>query len=172
MPTPSHSWLAPLVIVPLVVGGCWVGPPLPVEEEKPNFPPLISEEFISPRQREVVIDRSEGIPQRFEVDPILDINESQRLTVYWFSGDNLLRTDTVGPLPGGFTLYRGLFTKYTGSSFDVDPCQSQWLVANEFLLTVFVADGDARFADSPEAIDDDTFTDSVNWRITFTGNCI
>lgn len=152
--------------------GCPIAPPLPVEQEKPNYPPLISEEFVDPPQREIVIVRNDGLPQRFRVDPFLDVNENELLIVYWFSSDNLLSTDTVAPEPGNVSLYRGLFNLYTGSSFDVDPCAPQWLVSDRFPLTVFVSDRQARFADGPEALGEDVFSDSFTWFITFEGECL
>jgi len=156
----------------LLLSACPVAPPLPVEQEKPNYPPLISGEFLEPPQRDVIIFRNDGTPQRFRVDPILDVNDDELLIVYWFSNDNLLSTDTVAPEPGNVALYRGLFNLYTGSTFDVDPCAPQWLVSDRFPLTVFVSDRQARFAEEPEALGEDVFSDSFTWFLTFEGECL
>ncbi len=170
MPRPLTTTL--LLAATLLLTACPFGPALPVEEAKPNYPPVISEEFTSPATRDVVILRNEGTPQRFSIDPFLDINENELLTVIWFSSDNLLSYDQVAPQIGAIPLYRGLFNLYNGSSFEIDPCAPEWRLADRVPLSVFVTDRQARFVDAPEPIGDDAFADSYTWFIRFEGECL
>ena len=155
--------------------GCVFGPALPVEEPPPNLPPLISGDFVTPRSAQVTIPR-EDAPVAFAVSQFLDANQNELLDVLWYSPHaafaGVLQIGFASPDPTNTDLYRGVFNRYTGSQFSVDPCTAQWRGVDRATLFVYVADGRMRIDDNgTPVIPEENFVDTYSWTIEFSGEC-
>ncbi len=156
---------------------CPFGPALPIDEDPPNVPPLIDQEFLQPNTDEVTVQR-DGEPRTFAVSQFLDQNPDDKLEVRWFSaqalGDGVLAEDLLGPDPTNTSLYLDLFTRYNGTQYSLDPCDGQWPTGSDrFTLTIVVADGDIVIDSTTKSprVSEGIFTDRYTWVLNFTGEC-
>ncbi len=164
-----------LVLGALPLAGCPFGPSLPIEEEPPNLPPLISREFLVPGSDAVTIPR-DGEPVVFGVSQLLDMNEADKLEVRWYSaqaeGDQVLGEAILRPDLTNTGLYRDIFTRYSGTQYTLDPCEGLWPRAEDrFTLTVFVADGDLLIESGRPVVPEGVYVDLFTWVLDFVGEC-
>jgi hypothetical protein len=136
---------------------------------------LISEDFVTPREVEVTIPR-EDTARSFVVSQFLDANENEVLDVLWYSphtvGAEVLQIGFASPDPTNTDLYRGVFTRYTGSQLSVEPCGGAWRGVDYATLYVYVADGRMRIDDAgTPVIPEESFVDAHSWSIEFSGEC-
>jgi hypothetical protein len=167
--------VAVVAILAIVATGCIIAPALPVEEPPPNLPPLISGDFVTPRSAQVTIPR-EDAPVAFAVSQFLDANQNELLDVLWYSphavGAGVLQIGFASPDPSNTDLYRGVFNRYTGSQFSVDPCGQEWRGVDRSTLFVYVSDGRMRIDDNgTPVIPEENFVDVYSWTIEFSGEC-
>ncbi len=157
-----------------ILAGCPFAPAIPVEESPPNFPPLISEEFIAPASSTVNIVRS--APQvNFSVNQIFDMNSDEEIEIVWFSphvlGGTILQTELAGPDPNNRSLFRGLFHRYTGSTYTLDPCDLRWSDDERHTLSVFISDGNITVPAGEPQVSEGAFLDVHSWSVEFTDSC-
>ena len=169
---------AALGLMLLTQWGCPFGPPIPVEEAPPNFPPFISEEFITPRDNRVTLSRS-GPQVTFAVNQVFDINENERLELTWLSrfapggSGGVLSENFSGRDPNNPTLHRGIFHRYTGASYTLDPCDTQlWGDQQHHVLSVIVSDGALIIDETGQPqVAENAFMDVHSWTIEFVNEC-
>ena len=174
----SNLVSAALVTMSAGLSSCLFSPPVELEPDEENHPPMISTDFLEPVNNPVSIARS-GPKLSFSIKQVFDVNPNEAIEILWYSPEArrgagaILKTEQAGPEPNDATKHRKIFHRYTGSSYTLDPCDLIWSGDDRFTLSVFVADGNLTFPQDKPVLGrtEDDFVDVYTWSIEFSDEC-